>query len=211
MKVLGKKEHEIRQSCMACGYCSLLDQKHRLAIYIIKNPPPEDEKTEKAMKAQAQKGKAAAVEAAEGEEDVEGMGDADGVDGSEDAADGAGLGNGVVVPEPEWVDGGEAVAEGEELTDAMKALVVDPDADLPIAERLDKFLHFIQAKMEAGGLPALEGRAVIAESERLDLDKEKATLILGRALFTPDNVLNTIPKARNALLRFTHENKKAQR
>ena len=50
MKALGKKEHEIRQSCMACGYSTTLDQKHRLAVFIVKNPPPDDEKTEKAMK-----------------------------------------------------------------------------------------------------------------------------------------------------------------
>lgn len=57
----------------------------------------------------------------------------------------------------------------------------------------------------------LEGRPVVVESERLDLDKEKATLILARALFNPDNVFASVPTHRAALLRFTANNRKAQR
>ena len=216
MKSLGKKEHEIRQSCMACGFSCVLDQKHRLATFIIKNPPPEDEKTEKAMKAQAQKGKAAAAEEEAGDEvGMGGLGDES--NGLDHSAEGNGVAgdNGNGVPEGEdWVDGSDQVdgAPAEEMTEAMKALVVDPDADLPLADRLDKFLAFIQEKLAKAdkGPGSIDSKPIVTEMNRLDLDQEKATLILARALFTPENA-TTIPKdARSLFLRFTHQDPKSQ-
>lgn len=144
VKGLSKKEHEIRQSCMACGFSTTLDQKHRLATFIIKNPPPEDEKTEKAMKAQASKGKAGGEVGAVEVEGELGMGEAE-TEGDGGEGEGEEGGGGAVEEGDNWVDGGDVVdGAGEELTDAMKALVVDPDADLPLPTRMDKFLHFIQ-------------------------------------------------------------------
>lgn len=207
VKELTKKTHEIRQSCRACGFSTTLDQKHRLAVFIVKNPPPEDEKTEKAMKAQAQKGKAGVEADGEGEE--LGMG---GLNGEEDHINGDAP-NGI--PEgDDWVDGSDKVdgVAPEAMTEAMKALVVDPDADLPLDQRLDKFHTFVKDRLEqAGSAAAIDAKPVITEMNRLDLDQEKATLILARALFKPENATSVAKEARSLFLRFTHQNPKSQR
>lgn len=81
----------------------------------------------------------------------------------------------------------------------------------PEEERLDMFYNFFtKALKETGGdLQKLSNKAIVVEADRIDV-KEKAPLIMARALFT-DNVVKEIPKAKSLLLLFTEGNKRAQK
>jgi len=77
-------------------------------------------------------------------------------------------------------------------------------------ERVDIFYELVKKKKDAGQLENLPTHKELAlEAERLDIT-HKATLVLAELLFSA-NMIQEVRKHRNLLLRFTHNNLKAQR
>lgn len=105
----------------------------------------------------------------------------------------------------------EAVrARLQDLTDGAKNMTLSDDADKTEKERLDIFYEMVKKKRDAGQLDNVQVHKELAvEAERLDI-AQKATLVLAELLFS-SNIIQEVRKHRNLLLRFTHNNMKAQR
>ncbi|KAJ2613759.1 eukaryotic translation initiation factor 5 [Coemansia sp. RSA 1365] len=62
------KDQSIIRKCMACGHISDVDMRHRLATYIIKNPPPKEKKGGKHASSGARQDNSSASASANGDE-----------------------------------------------------------------------------------------------------------------------------------------------
>lgn len=105
----------------------------------------------------------------------------------------------------------EAVrARMHDLTDGAKTMTISDDSEKSEKERLDLFYHFLKKRVDANQLDNVQVHKELAvEADRLDIT-QKATLILAELLFSA-NIITEVRKNRNLLLRFTHNNQKAQR
>lgn len=123
------KKQKISQSCKTCGNVGIVDQRHKLTTFILRNPP--------------------------------------------------------------------SVTVDQKKISEKKVI--------PIDERLDTFYNYLLEHK------SLDTQLIVNEAERLDI-KDKASLLLCRVLFNePENLLSCIKPNRILLLRFTWNNKKAQR
>jgi translation initiation factor 5 len=181
--VLTVKRQVINSKCKACGHAYIIDPKHKLSTFIIKNPPPsEGEEGEKKQN---------------GGSPVE---DKNGFDFSKENHDNS--------DDLDDDDGDWAVPEeGEVLTPHIGKLVIDKDLDKSTDERLD-MLHqfFVKAKKDNA---IQDSKKLLNEAERLEL-KNKAPLLLADVLFDTD-VLNQIETYKILLYRFLKDDPKAQR
>lgn len=97
-----------------------------------------------------------------------------------------------------------------DLTDGAKNIVISDDTEKPEKERMDIFYEFVKKRRDGDQLDnAQVQREIVVEAERLDIT-QKATLVLAELVFSNNIILET-KKNRNLLLRFTHNNQKAQR
>lgn len=97
-----------------------------------------------------------------------------------------------------------------DLTDGAKNIVISDDTEKPEKERMDIFYEFVKKRRDGNQLDnAQVQREIVVEAERLDIT-QKATLVLAELVFSNNIILET-KKNRNLLLRFTHNNQKAQR
>lgn len=105
----------------------------------------------------------------------------------------------------------EAVrARMQDLTAGAKTMTLSDDLERTEKERLDIFYDFVKKRRDAGQLDNVTVHKDIAsEAERLDI-MQKSPLVLAELLFTA-NITQELRKHRNLLLRFTHNNQKAQR
>lgn len=89
-------------------------------------------------------------------------------------------------------------------------MTISDDYDKTEKERIDIFYELVKKKRDAGELECVAvHKELMIEAERLDI-VHKATLVLAELLFT-ENITLELKKNRNLLLRFTHNNPKAQR
>lgn len=97
-----------------------------------------------------------------------------------------------------------------DLTDGAKTMTISDDSEKSEKERLDLFYEFMKKRCDANQLENVQTHKELAvEAERLDIT-QKACLVLAELLFSA-NIIQEVRKHRNLLLRFTHNNQKAQR
>lgn len=113
----------------------------------------------------------------------------------------------------EWTtDVSEAAVRARmyDLSDGAKTMTISDDSEKSEKERIDIFYEFVKKRRDANQLDNVQVHKEIAtEAERLDIT-QKAPLVLAELVFSA-NIITEVKKHRNLLLRFTHENQKAQR
>lgn len=202
--VLKVKKNMIGASCKACGHIYTMDMRHKVTTYIIKNPPEKeiDAHGESLTKKKERK-----------KGDKKGGSDEDEHDGP---ANGLHEKNGGDANDDD-VDWGEDVSEEavkarmEALSGGLGGLVIDNDMEKPENERMDIFHGFVKKKIQAGPLSAAVHKEIVGEAERLEI-KNKAPIVLCELLFTDKMIKDKLVKKNKILLmRFCHENQKAQK
>lgn len=98
-------------------------------------------------------------------------------------------------------------ARQQELSDGVKSLAINEDSEKPEKERMDIFYKLLESKLKNGG--KYDDKQLVGEAERLDI-RAKATLVLAE-LFFNENILKQVAQHRVVLLRFCHQNPKAQK
>lgn len=97
-----------------------------------------------------------------------------------------------------------------DLTDGAKTMTISDDSEKTEKERLDLFYEFVKKRRDESQLENVQvHRELTVEADRLDII-QKAPLVLAELLFSA-NIIQEVKKHRNLLLRFTHNNQKAQR
>lgn len=98
----------------------------------------------------------------------------------------------------------------QDLTDGAKNMTITDDLEKPEKERMDLLYELMKQKRDQDVLgQANVQKELLGEAERLEI-KTKAPLILAELLFD-QNILAQVKKHRLLLLRFTHDDKKAQK
>ncbi|XP_048105890.1 eukaryotic translation initiation factor 5 [Alosa alosa] len=195
---INPKKQTIGNSCKACGYRGMLDTRHKLCTFILKNPPENESgsvKKEKEKKNRKKKDKenGSGGEAAN-RDDIDAP---DAVDGDDDDED--------------WAEETTEEAQRrrmEEISEHAKNLTLSEDLEKTLEERVNMFYNFVKQKKEEGVIDSAD-KDILAEAERLDV-KAMGPLILSELLFD-QNIREQIKKYKRHFLRFCHNNKKAQK
>ncbi|XP_037342806.1 eukaryotic translation initiation factor 5 [Pungitius pungitius] len=195
------KKQTIGNSCKACGYRGMLDTRHKLCTFILKNPPESTEGGSASVKKEKEK-----KNRKKDKENGSGSGEAGSqenfdapkaVDGDDDDED--------------WAEETTEEAQRrrmEEISDHAKNLTLSEDLEKPLEERVNLFYNFVKHKKDSRTIDAAD-KEILAEAERLDV-KAMGPLILSELLFTV-NIRDQIKKYKRHFLRFCHNNKKAQK
>lgn len=202
IKVYAKKQ-TISASCKACGHYFMLDMRHKLSTFILRNPPEQDLNNQgtSITKRQDKKSVRRAEQEANHKED---NGDFGTTNGGNDNDDDEGWSTDVTA---------EAIKERmKDLSSGVKGLAMDDDMEKPESERINIFHAYLQIKSEAanGPMDANTIKEVFIEAERLEVTN-KATLVLCEVLLTGDKVIEKIKTHKIMFVKFTHENQKAQK
>ncbi|XP_061843423.1 eukaryotic translation initiation factor 5 [Nerophis lumbriciformis] len=195
------KKQTIGTACKACGHRGMLDTRHKLCTFILKNPPEATESGSASAKKEKEK-----KNRKKDKENGSGSGEA---------------GNQENFDAPEAVDrddddedwGEETTEEAqrrrmEEISDHAKNLTLSEDLEKPLEERVNLFYSFVKIRKENATIDAAD-KDILAEAERLDV-KAMGPLILSELLFD-ENIREQLKKYKRHFLRFCHNNKKAQK
>lgn len=198
--VVQPKKEKITSVCSACGHSSLIDMRHRLSTFILKNPPDGDSATpQKLKKLKKEKGEQENGDTSPNDESgFDGWSDEVVVKSSSDAVD-------------DWsADTSEEAVQKRMagLGEGVKGLTFNNDLDKSIEERFNIFFKFVKNKINEG-VDNLPDKDIVAEAERLDI-KDRGVMVLAELLFN-ENILSQIPKHRKLFLRFLGNNQKAQK
>jgi len=207
--IVQPKKEKITAVCAACGHSGLIDMRHRLSTFILKNPPEGDSATPQKMKKVKQKDK----ENGNGNASPQEEEDESGFDGWSDEVkvNGKHENGGHDDADEDW---GEDTSEEamkkrmEGLGEGVKTLTFNNDLDKSIEDRFNIFFNFVKNKINEGA-EVLPDKDIVVEAERLDI-KDRAVMVLAELLFN-DNILTQIPKHRKLFLRFLVNNQKAQK
>jgi len=200
--VLKIKKNMIGASCKACGHIYTMDMRHKVTTYMIKNPPEVkiDAHGESLTKKKDRK-----------------KGDAkDDKNGDENDKEGAANSNEDEDDDDDWAPedvSEEAIkARMEALSGGLGGLVIDNDMEKPEADRINIFHKFVKNKIQSGlALNAAIQKEIVTEAERLEV-KNKAPIVLCELLFDEKMIKDKqIKKNKALLLRFCHDNQKAQK
>ncbi|XP_055857640.1 eukaryotic translation initiation factor 5 [Episyrphus balteatus] len=217
------KNGSISQSCKACGYHGLLKIHHKVNTFIIKNPPTINPATQGSSLTKGKRGRNSKKNGENGTMSdsvnnsmANNSGDSDG--GTNQASQTEAEINAAIPTKADddddnWTTdtSAEAIrARLQDLTDGAKTMTISDDYDKTEKERIDIFYEMVKRKIDEKQLDSVAVHKELAiEAERLDIN-HKATLVLAELLFSA-NIINEVRKHRNLLLRFTHNNSKAQR
>jgi len=196
--VIKVKKNMIGASCKACGHIFTMDMRHKLAAFILRNPP------EKEIEAQGE-----SVTKKKDRKDKNGKKEGGSDEGEQDDN------------EDDWgedeVDWGEDTSEDavrkrmEALSGNLGGLVIDNDLDKPEVDRINIFHQFVKKKIQAGPLNTAVQKEIVGEAERLEV-KNKAPIVLCELVFDAKMMKEKqITKHKTLFLRFTHDNPKAQK
>jgi len=202
--IVQPKKEKITSVCSACGHSSLIDMRHRLSTFILKNPPDGDSCTpQKLKKLKKEKG--------EQENGNTSPNDESGFDGWSDEVDNK-KGNGHDNDEPDdWSADTSEEAVNKRMAglgEGVKGLTFNNDLEKSVEERFNIFFKFVKNKINEG-VENLPDKEILAEAERLDI-KDRGVMVLAELLFNED-ILKQIPKHRKLFLRFLNNNQKAQK
>lgn len=213
------KKGTISQGCKACGHHGNLEVHHKLNTFIIKNPPNLNPAVQGSSLTEGKRSKRSKKGC---DDSISGNGDAETSVVSNSGGDGETLARSASVvteeehdddDDTEWTaDVSEAAvrARMHDLTDGAKNMTISDDTEKTEKERLDLFYEFVKKRRDGNQLENVQVHKELAtEADRLDIAL-KAPLVLAELLFTA-NIIQEMRKHRNLLLRFTHNNTKAQR
>ncbi|XP_058128479.1 eukaryotic translation initiation factor 5 [Anopheles ziemanni] len=227
--LVSSKKGTISQGCKACGFHGPLEVNHKVNTYIIKNPPNVNPASQGASLTEGKRNKRS-KKGENGDDSTVGLnttangsahdnGETNGDESPNESlvgTTGSVVAAGVIAngeDDVSWtVDTSEEAvrARMQDLTDGAKNMTVSDDFDKTEKERMDIFYELVKKKRDAGELDNLQvHKELVTEASRLDI-QSKSTLVLAELLFT-SNITQEARKYRNLLLRFTHEDKKAQK
>lgn len=213
--IVSSKKGTISQGCKACGFHGPLEVNHKVNTFIIKNPPNINPASQGASLTEGKRSKRSKKSGENGDDSTANatLTDADttteiadetiasqkGVDDNEDDVN--------------WtVDTSEEAvrARMQDLTDGAKNMTVSDDFDKTEKERLDIFYELVKKKRDGDELENVQvHKELVTEASRLDI-QAKAPLILAELLFSA-NIVQEARKHRKLMLRFTHDDVKAQK
>jgi len=222
--IVSSKKGTISQVCKACGHHGLLESNHKLNTYILKNPPSLNPAAQGSSLTEGKRGKrskrangdtataTATTTATTNGNDRSGSPEND-VSNSGDIVVEPPLEKTVTNNEDDlkWaVDVSEEAVRArlQDLTEGAKGMTISDDLDKSEKERMDMFYKLVKCRRDAGQLDN-NHKELVAEAERLEI-KTKAPLILAELLFD-QGIAAQAKKYRVLLLRFTHDDIKAQR
>ncbi|XP_026880928.1 eukaryotic translation initiation factor 5 [Electrophorus electricus] len=195
---INPKKQTIGNSCKACGYRGMLDTRHKLCTFILKNPPENESGSVKKEKEKKNRKKDKENGSNSGEAGQRNDIDApDAVDGDDDDED--------------WAEETTAEAQRrrmEEISEHAKGLTLSDDLEKTLEERVNMFYNFVKQKKEEGVIVSAD-KEILAEAERLEV-RAMGPLILSELLFDA-NIREQIKKYKRHFLRFCHNDKKAQK
>lgn len=199
--IVQPKKEKITSICSACGHSSLIDMRHRLSTFILKNPPEgEDATPQKLKKLKKDKEKKGAQNGEKSPTET----DESGFDGWSDDLPTTGKTDG-------WSTDTSAEAvklRMEQLGEGVKGLTHNDDLDKSVEERFQIFFKYVKNKVNSDS-ENLPDKEIVAEAERLDI-KDRAVLVLAELLFS-ENILTQVTKHRKTFLHFLVNNQKAQK
>jgi translation initiation factor 5 len=98
----------------------------------------------------------------------------------------------------------------QDLSEGAKNITITEDSEKTEKQRLDIFYEYLKKRRDAGEIDNVQAHKELhGEATRLEVN-QKASLILAELLFS-SNMTAEIKRHRNLLLRFTHEDEKAQK
>ncbi|XP_012278465.1 eukaryotic translation initiation factor 5 [Orussus abietinus] len=214
--MVSAKKGTISQGCKACGHHGLLESNHKLNTYILKNPPSLNPAAQGSSLTEGKRGKRS----------KKANGDANGDRSGSPENETTGTTTDIVVEPPEKTPGKREGAKDEDddnwavdvseeavrarlqdLTDGAKGMTISDDLDKTEKERMDIFYKLVKCRRDAGQLD--NHKELVSEAERLEI-KTKAPLVLAELLFD-EAIAIQAKKHRVLLLRFTHDDIKAQK
>lgn len=195
-----EKKGVIRQTCKACGHQCMMDMRHKLTTFILKNPP--DVKIDQLGSSKTQKKDRTKVQSGgspNGETETNGGGnddDWDDDDWGEDTSDAA------------------VEARMQNLSAGVKHLTLSSQANKSQREKNEIFFEYVKAKKDSGVLaPGAEVavlKDIAAEAESMEIKDGKAVMALVELLFD-ENIVKQIQQFRILLLLFTGNCPKSQK
>lgn len=213
--LVSAKKGTISQGCKACGFHGPLEVNHKVNTFILKNPPNVNPASQGASLTEGKRSKRSKKTGENGDDSTANnstMNEAD-TTGTADETIESQIGNDDGDDDVNWtVDTSEEAvrARMQDLTDGAKNITVSDDFDKTEKERLDIFYELVKKKRDSGELDNVQTHKELAtEASRLDIHA-KATLVLAELLFSA-NIIQEVRKHRNLLLRFTHNDVKAQK
>jgi len=197
--VLKIKKNMIGASCKACGHIYTMDMRHKVTTFMIKNPP------EVKIDAHGQSLTKKKDRKKEDKKDGKNSDENDqefGANDDEEDDDWA----------PEDISEEAVKARMEALSGGLGGLVIDNDMEKPENERINIFHKYVKNKIQSGlALNATIQKEIVSEAERLEV-KNKAPIVLCELLFDEKMIKDKqIKKNKALLLRFCHDNQKAQK
>lgn len=206
-----ERKATIKQSCKACGYQGMLDMRHKLTTFILKNPP-DSKPNQQGNSCTKRKDRTKKAENGTHKESLRPNSPrAEKSDASDNDM------NGDIDDDDDWcIDTShQAVIDRQEaLTSGVKHLTISNDIEKTQSERLEVFFEYCKAKKNSGLLkPGAEVslfKDIASEAERLEIKENKAVMVLVELLLD-ENVIKQIPQYRILLLHFTHGNPKSQK
>ncbi len=101
-------------------------------------------------------------------------------------------------------------ARMQDLSEGAKNITISEDTEKTEKERMDIFYEYVKKRRDANQLESVQAHKELhSEAQRLEVIP-KAPLVLTELLFSA-NITAEIKKHRNLLLRFKHDDEKAQK
>jgi len=199
------KKGILTASCRACGHSYQLDMRHKLTTYMLKNPPGTKLNDTGTSLTERKEKKSKRKEAEEA--------DNGGSNGNHEANAGSNEDENADDDDNWTTDVSEEAVKKrmKDLSMGVKGLAMDCDIEKTETERINIFYDFVKARLQSK--PKLEvndEKEIVKEAERLEVTN-KGPLVLCELIFDQTKILAQIKSNKRLMLRFCHENQKAQK